>query len=124
MDELMDKLKLFSVAPHKVTLDNGSEIHLRRLSALERVEWLDALPDDNVELTASLESSAKLVTMSVCDSSGARTFTDEEIIEVKKIDCEVFNVLVKEAMLINGMGGEGKAAVEKKQPTTDTSITS
>lgn len=118
---MSDKLKLFSLTPQKVELDNGQCVHLRRLTALERVEWFDYLQertkdseDAGVSLAFALDDSAKLLVMSLCDSEGKRIFEDTELDTVKQIDAKTLDRLAHDTLALNGMTQESRDDVKKK----------
>lgn len=117
---MKDKLSLFSFKPELVKLSNGMTVHLRRLSGMERVEWIERLSGkledakDKDNLKVALEDSAFLLCLTLCDIEGRRIFSNSDIEQVKQIEAQTFDYLVKESLKLNGLGSEGKEAVKKK----------
>lgn len=112
-----DKLKLFSVAPLPVVLENGQTAHLRRFSAGDRLAFFDFIAkgnDRDKDLRTMCDSSAMLLALTLCDESGARLFTDDDAPSLLSMDERIFQHLAAEALTINALGTDAQAAVKKK----------
>lgn len=111
-------LKLFSLAPEPAELENGNTVYLRRLSAADRIAWMDLVASSNEqgrELAVAYDLQASLLCLTLCDEHGKRLFADGDQRAVQAaIDERTFEQLGARAFRINGMGAEARAEIEKK----------
>lgn len=113
-----DKLKLFSLAPHPVKLDNGQTVYLKRISAADRLDWLDyvlTVGEEQTDTRQALKTTAKLLAFTLQGEDGTRCFPSGDADEVlSTLDERIFAVLSKEAWEINPLSSETKAEAKKK----------
>lgn len=118
----MDTLKMFTLVPQAVELENGQTVYLKRLTAADRVEYFGLIAGDvkDVEasqldsLKVSLDQSARLLVMSLCDKDGNRLFLDEQVEAVKGMDALILGTLTDHALRLNALTSESKEDVKKK----------
>ena len=105
------KLSHFFITPLKVELANGNLVFIRKISAMERLEWfnyseeLQAKVNETLfsKLKFSLEESAKLLSYSLADSNGKRLFSNEEIGDILQIDNDTLGMLFDKSLEFNSM---------------------
>lgn len=111
-------MNLFTFKPKRIVLGDGTAVYLRRISALERVTWIESAGDkqEKTDLAKAMRSQALLVCLCLCDAGGTRLLRDDQTDLVMK-DSARLDELANAAMEVNGMGERGKAAVEKNSPS-------
>lgn len=131
-DSLLDAMKLKT---QTVTLDDGSEVLVSELAALDYIKlWTDpanqkktgekVLKDGKEEEVSVIDIdkfSLALVAYSAVDENGARLFSDEDVPLIARSNQSVFFKLAEAAREVNGF--KGNEAKNFDTTTTDDSST-
>jgi hypothetical protein len=93
-----------------------AEVWLRPMSSDERFAWVKA--------TAGLGDDARIVhallVRCLCDETGARLLTDEDVAALGKKNGDVIDRLGEKALQINGMGKSAQEDIAKNSETGQT----
>lgn len=95
---IRDRLKAKSKELKEITID-GEKLFLRKMTGAERVKHFSTLRDES----KVAESSAILIALSLCDESGNRLYTDDEISTLnEELTTDIIDKLADEIGKFNG----------------------
>jgi hypothetical protein len=130
----MDRLELRTKIAGRIQKFRPSafdeDLHVRRLSGLQRSRWIDnfqALQKEqesgglsNFKLT--IEAQCSLIACSLVNEAGTRTYQDDELEAVAAdLDCLTMDELANEIMVISGMKERQDDRIKNSEPTPNAS---
>jgi hypothetical protein len=110
-----DKFSIFGFAPTSATLSNGNVVKVRRLSALDKLEFVEFLAarDGKAEVRDSVAINAELLAKALVDDGGKTYFTNADEV-VAAMDLNDILTVGNVALDYNAFSAEGKETVKKK----------
>lgn len=115
----MTKADLLNVPLSRTTVEWGERsVHVREMTGAEldslQERWRQLKTDENNNPALSM---AEMCVRSLCDETGARLFTDEEVLEVVKLPTRLLRLIVDAATDLSGLSDEEIGALEGNSTT-------